>query len=174
MEPQPACGTALATLAKQPDYSFHAIAPVGPEQKGSYARLAITSGRMTTGAYITFEPTEASSEVPTSTLAELFAATLRDHERILLKLDLQGYELHALPGGQKILATTDLLLIEVSFFAQAYESEILSLMRFLDRHNFAVHDIAAIGARPRDDRARTGDFVFVRKGSQLALDSAWS
>jgi hypothetical protein len=68
-----------------------------------------------------------------------------------MKLDLQGYELHALAGSERTL----------------------ELMTWLDRKGFVLYDIAALSARARDGRARQGDLIFVRRTSALAADTAW-
>jgi hypothetical protein len=92
---------------------------------------------------------------------------------VLMKLDLQGYELHALAGSERTLAKTEVILTEVSFFAQRYEPTILELMTWLDRKGFVLYGVAALSARARDGRARQGDLIFVRRTSALAADTAW-
>jgi hypothetical protein len=87
---------------------------------------------------------------------------------------LQGYELHALRGATDFLKSAEMILIEVSFFAQAYEPPIFDLMSFLNSHGFRLYDIAALAGRRRDDRLHQGDFVFVRDGSELTLDNSWN
>ena len=94
-------------------------------------------------------------------------------DRCLLKLDLQGWELEALKGTKGILDRIEVILTEVSFFVQAYEPSIEELVYFLNEQGFALYDIAALGARPRDNRAHQGDFVFVRRDSPLMADTAW-
>jgi hypothetical protein len=47
-------------------------------------------------------------------------------------------------------------------------------MNFLNEHDFELYDIASITGRSRDNRARQGDFIFVKKGSVLASDCGWS
>jgi hypothetical protein len=79
----------------------------------------------------------------------------------------------ALAGLERTLAKTEVILTEVSFFAQRYEPTILELMTWLDRKGFVLYDIAALSARARDGRARQGDLIFVRRTSALAADTAW-
>ena len=69
---------------------------------------------------------------------------------------------------------TEVILTEVSFFAQAYEPPISQIISFLDARNFELYDIAALAARSRDGRARQGDFLFVRRDSRLMADTRWS
>ena len=114
------------------------------------------------------------ARVPVARLDTLLAAEIAKEDRCLLKLDLQGWELEALKGAAGILDRMEVILCEVSFYAQAYEPSIETLMHFLDKNDFALHDIAALAARPRDNRAHQGDFLFVRRNSPLMADTAWN
>jgi hypothetical protein len=81
--------------------------------------------------------------------------------------------LRALHGAIETLATTDVVLSEISFFAQDYEPPIAALVGFLSEHGFELYDVASVYARPRDDRPRQGDFIFVRRRCSLAVDRSW-
>ncbi len=83
------------------------------------------------------------------------------------------YELHALRGGVTFLQAAEVILTEVSFFAQAYEPPIAALVSFLSDNGFQLYDIASLSGRSRDNRLRQGDFIFVRIGSQLLKDGHW-
>ena len=115
---------------------------------------------------------ENASSVAAATLDALFGASVTQ-DRPLLKLDLQGYELHALRGGTTFLRSVEVILTEVSFFAQAYEPPIASLISFLNDSGFQLYEIASLAGRSRDNRLKQGDFVFVRVGSQLLQDGRW-
>jgi hypothetical protein len=119
--------------------------------------------------------TRWASAVPvaTATLDELFGSLIHEDHHALLKLDLQGYELHALSGGIALLHSVEIILTEVSFFSQAYEPPLVDLMTFLDCNGFLLYDIAALAGRTRDNRLKQGDFVFARKGSALLQDGQW-
>ena len=174
IEPQPACQEALSNLATEAGYAFHQVALVGPNHKEPKIPLRIAPGEITTGAHVVDHVGDDIAEVSATTIDELLDEELSDGlERIFLKLDLQGYELEALAGAEKTLTEIDVILTEVSFFAQAYEPPIRKLMNFLDARGFELYDIAALGSRSRDGRARQGDFVFVRRGSPLAADTSW-
>jgi hypothetical protein len=110
--------------------------------------------------------------VAAATLDALFDSVKRD-DRPLLKLDLQGYELHALQGGARLLKSVEAILAEVSFYAQAYEPPIATLVSFLSDNGFQLYDIASLSGRARDNRLHQGDFIFVRGGSQLLQDGRW-
>ena len=108
------------------------------------------------------------------TLDALFGHTLTPAHRPLLKMDLQGYELEALHGGVTVLRSVEVILAEVSFYSRAHAARLLEMMVFLDAQGFALHDIAALAGRARDNRLRQGDFLFVRRDSPLAADERWA
>jgi FkbM family methyltransferase len=167
VEPQPACCKPLEELCAANGFIFHKCALA--EKKGQI-HLTRTYGP-STGAHITMENRDAIP-VMADTLDALFGSITRN-DRPLLKLDLQGYELHALRGGVTFLQAAEVILTEVSFFAQAYEPPIAALVSFLSDNGFQLYDIASLSGRSRDDRLRQGDFIFVRIGSQLLKDGHW-
>jgi FkbM family methyltransferase len=167
VEPQPACSAILKVLCAKEKFILYECA-LG-DHIGKVG-LSPTS-EPNTGAHIV--PNSETSIVSASTLDALFGQRISAHDRALLKMDLQGYELHALRGGPKLLRSIEVILTEVSFYSQAYEPAILYLMTFLDTSDFQLYDIAALAGRARDNRAAQGDFVFVRKGSQLLDDTRW-
>ena len=174
VEPQPACHEALARLARDDRFRLHAVA-LGAEN--TFIDLAIDPAGVTTGAHVLPDANSQNSagrvRVPVARLDTLLAAEIVTEDWCLLKLDLQGWELEALKGAEPILDRIEVILSEVSFFAQAYEPSIEALVYFLDERGFALYDIAAIAARRRDNRAHQGDFLFVRRDSPLMADTAW-
>lgn len=100
---------------------------------------------VTTGAHIALGEADGSKTVlvPTITLDSLFAERLGGEDRVLLKLDLQGWELEAFHGASYMLPLIEVVLFEVSFFAQTYEPPITSLVRLFDRSGFDLHDVAS-------------------------------
>jgi FkbM family methyltransferase len=174
VEPQPACHAALARLERDSLFRLHTVA-LGAEN--SSIDLAIDPTGVTTGAHVLTDAELPSGvgrvQVPVARLDTLLAAEIVTADRCLLKLDLQGWELEALKGADRILDRIEVILSEVSFFAQAYEPSIEVLVHFLDEHGFALYDIAALAARRRDNRAHQGDFLFIRRDSSLMADTAW-
>ena len=175
IEPQPACRQDLETLSLTHNFLFHpcALASEAEARKGNL-RLAVEESP-TTGAHIALAKTEAATvPVRTSTLDQLFDRQISPDDRTFLKLDLQGYELAALSGGIVVLKSIEVILTEVSFFAQAYEPSIATLIGFLNDKEFDLFDIASLSGRTRDNRLQQGDLVFVKRGSLLAFDTRWS
>ncbi len=174
VEPQPACCDSLATLAQNDRFLLHTIA-LGAED--GFIDLAIDAAGVTTGAHVLPpakpEVNAESVQVPIARLDTVLFPEIAAKDRCLLKLDLQGWELEALKGAERIFDRIEVILTEVSFFAQAYEPSIETLVHFLDERDFALYDIASIAARRRDNRAHQGDFLFVRRDSVLMADTAW-
>ena len=99
-------------------------------------------------------------EVPVARLDDLVDADTLARP-VLLKLDLQGYELEALRGAEAVLAVTDHVLLEVAF-ETGYEGE--ATFAALDAH---LRDRGFRFERPIDvlrdgDRIVQMDALFVR------------
>jgi FkbM family methyltransferase len=171
VEPQPAARAPLEAIARRRGWTFHACAL--SDRVGSVP--LVCKATPSTGARITAAEEEAV-DVPASTIDTLFASRLRlfpDH-RALLKLDLQGHELQALRGAVASLPLIELVLVEVSFFRQGPETTIPELVNFFAEQGFDLFDVVGLSGRTRDGRLRQGDFAFVRRGSDLSLDTAWA
>ena len=177
IEPQPGCKGRLETLRAHSGGRLivHPVALGAPEQDGMMLRLAADMTSTSTGAHVVLEGShDTGLEVPCTTLDSLLTGILKPDDGALLKLDLQGYELHAMRGASATLVGCDVILTEVSFYAQAYEPPISELVAFLLAEGFELYDIVSLYARPRDDRPRQGDFIFVRSESALMADTSWS
>lgn len=178
IEPQPACQPALGALAADPRYTLH---PVALGRTAGRLKLAIDPAAVSTGAHIAPEYEGQSPDnlvtIPVETLDAILGAMrgggLSPADRTLLKLDLQGWEMEAFLGAEASLPAIEVILTEVSFYKQAYEPDIEDLIAHLYARGFALHDVAAITCRPRDNRAKQGDFLFVRRDSALMADTAW-
>jgi FkbM family methyltransferase len=82
---------------------------------------------------------------------------------VLLKLDVQGFELEALRGAGQVLASVDTVLTECSF-VPFYSGQALfeEVREFLRGHGFRLVGGAVSSAHDR--RWEQGDFVFERPG----------
>ena len=173
IEPQAACQAALTSLAgSMPGCVLH---PVAIGRAPGTLTMACDPGAPSTGAHIrpgTNVLGGTAQSVQVATLDSILSGIGPD-DRVLLKLDLQGWELEALHGGAVALTSVEVILIEVSFYAQAYEPPVAILIAFLAERGFVLHDIASLVGRARDDRAHQADFLFVRIGSPLDADRSW-
>ena len=175
IEPQPGCREALEKLAGEADgrVIYHPIALAAPERHGTTMAMTTDDAMQSTGAHLSPERLEGLM-VPLETLDSRLVTSLLPSDRVLLKLDLQGYELEALRGSSETLSKTECIITEVSFYSQAYEPPISEIVAFLAGFGFDLYDVAAIYARPRDNRPRQGDFIFIHRDAPIARDTAWS
>ncbi len=167
IEPQNACHATLSAMAKRHGHHFHPYALGNPQDLASGLKLS-ESDEASTGAHITTD----GQPIPVAILDDL--VHIEPGDRALLKLDLQGFELRALQGATEALKGIEVVVTEVSFFAQAYEPSIIDIVAYLDTMGFDLFDIAALSGRTRDNRLRQGDFIFVKRGSSLSLDTSWA
>jgi FkbM family methyltransferase len=169
VEPQPACARPLRAVCASEGFVLHECALAN-----HVGEVRLTpSAEPNTGVHVEPDGGYGTVSVRASTLDTLFGNLITSAHRALLKMDLQGYELHALRGGSRVLPSVEVILTEVSFFACAYEPPIAVLIAFLDASGFQLYDVAALAGRTRDNRLHQGDLLFVRKGSPLLEDSRW-
>ena len=82
---------------------------------------------------------------------------------ILLKLDIQGAELDALRGAERMLEATELILLEASLFHVFRGGPLLhEVIEHLAGRGFVVYDIAGLQYRPLDGALIQVDLAFVR------------
>lgn len=89
------------------------------------------------------------------------------HERIgtgphLIKLDVQGYELHVLKGAQKTLEDTLVVMCEVCF-EKFYEgqADFSEIYTFMGEHGFSFAEFVAVSRIPPADEVAFADAVFI-------------
>lgn len=94
---------------------------------------------------------------------------------MLLKADVQGYELEVLKGASDCLAFTEMLLLEVSF-RRMYDNCPLAheVVAFAGERGFRIYDICNYLQRPADKELAQADLLFVRDGSSLFRHEAWN
>jgi FkbM family methyltransferase len=87
------------------------------------------------------------------------------NSRVLLVLDVQGFELQALKGAELLLRQVDLVLCEVSF-AELYENQCSfeELYDFLRPMGFVFKGDAGHLRDPHDGRILQVDALFIREG----------
>jgi FkbM family methyltransferase len=168
-EPQQACVDAMRRVCAAEGFVPHVCALA---ERGGTLRFSQTS-RPNTGGMVAVAERPDTTEVTACSLDGVFRGEVDRDDRVLLKLDLQGYELHALKGAADLLRSVEVVLSEVSFYTQFYAAPIAELIGFLNGSGFELYDIASLSARPRDNRPREADFVFVRSDSLLLQDGGW-
>jgi FkbM family methyltransferase len=89
-----------------------------------------------------------------------------------MKLDVQGYELEILRGGQTALASSQAVLMEVSVYHLSPEMPlVLDVLNYMDANGFFWYDILGLLRRQSDDAMAQMDFLFLRRDHPLFRDS---
>ncbi len=108
--------------------------------------------------------------IPTVTLDDLLA----EHDLpgpILLKLDVEGHELHVLRGALKqCLPLTEMIIAEVGTWHDGQtigRPTIMDIFRFMEDHGFMFYEIIEPAYRGIDGALYMFDAVFVRSDSDL-------
>jgi FkbM family methyltransferase len=93
---------------------------------------------------------------------------------LLIKADVQGYELEVLKGAKDSLASAELLLLEVSM-RRYYDNSPLAheVIAFAGQCGFRIYDICTYIQRPADRELIQADIAFVRADSQLFTHEGW-
>ncbi len=93
---------------------------------------------------------------------------------LLLKADVQGYELEVLKGAKQCLELAEMLLLEVSF-RRFYQQCVLAdeVIAFAGACGFRIHDICSYTQRPADNELIQSDLLFVRESSPLFGREGW-
>jgi FkbM family methyltransferase len=86
----------------------------------------------------------------------------------LVKIDTQGFELDVLRGAATVLARTEIVILEVSFFRLFTSNPIFSeVVIFMAERGFEMYDFLGSSARPLDGALAQADVVFARRDSML-------
>ena len=86
-----------------------------------------------------------------------------------LKLDVQGFELEVLKGGQTVLKNSDIVLLEVALLDLYVDSPLVrDVINYMYEYGFVVYDICSVDIkRPLDNALWQSDFLFVKESSSL-------
>lgn len=105
---------------------------------------------------------EEQVDVPIRPLDEVLANDLQGP--VLLKIDVQGFELAALEGAKRTLPLTDIILIELSL-VPLYEGEpsFADIHQFLVQHGFVYKGSWHQLCSPRDGRPLQQDAIFIKR-----------
>jgi FkbM family methyltransferase len=93
----------------------------------------------------------------------------------LVKLDVQGFEIEALSGGNKLFGITELFVIETALFpfmvGQPTTREIVSFMA--DR-GYELYDVTEFLRRPYDGALGQVDLAFAKRDGFLRSTNRWA
>jgi FkbM family methyltransferase len=92
----------------------------------------------------------------------------------LVKLDIQGFELEALSGGQSLFGTTEVFIIETSLFPFMPNQPITSdIIRYMSERSYEIYDITEFARRPIDGALGQVDLAFVKSDGVFRKSEAW-
>jgi len=111
---------------------------------------------------------------PLITIDEEFAH--EPHLPDLVKLDIQGYELEALKGADRLFGHTECFILEVSLFGGegTVWPGVHDVVDFMHQRGYRVYDVCGFLRRPLDDALGQFDLAFVRSNGRLGRDRRWS
>jgi len=146
------------------------IGVLGPEDRDAVPFYSLGSGSGVLPELTTFD--REVREVPMTTLD----ATMRTSDGLgdlaqgplLMKMDVQGFELEVLRGGTKTLTRTGLLIIEASLLPyNAGAPLVAEVVAFMHTAGFVVYDFCGQFRRESDLTLFQTDVVFVPAESPL-------
>jgi FkbM family methyltransferase len=125
--------------------------------------------QMGTGSSVLSELTPVGRNeltLPMTTLDELVAS--RANGTVLLKLDVQGYELEILRGAKQVLSRAEVVILECSLIQYNEGAPILAeVVAFMNERGFVVYDFSGQSWRGSDGALFQTDLVFVKQNSSL-------
>ena len=115
---------------------------------------------------------------PTSVQSTTVDALLASHGAaapVLLKADVQGYELEVLKGASRCLEQAEMLILEVSF-RRIYKDNPLAheIVAYVGERGFQIYDVCSYLQRASDRELIQSDFVFVHESSALLNGEGWT
>lgn len=92
----------------------------------------------------------------------------------LLKLDLQGHELHALQGAGDLFGRVEVIITEISWLRIGEVPLLQEAVGRFHEHGYQPYDIWGFNYRPVDGALWQTDVMFVRSNSALLASRQWS
>lgn len=117
-----------------------------------------------------------NSEVRTLTTLDALVEESIFAKPDLLKLDVQGYELEVLRGGERTLRShpPELILMEISLLQVIPDAPLFTdVIQFMDDLGYRLYDLCSFIRRPYDDALWQVDGLFAHKASDLVASDQW-
>lgn len=92
----------------------------------------------------------------------------------LLKVDVQGFELHVLRGAGDRLRDFEVVILEVSIIRIGPVPIFAEVLEFMAQRGFRLYDFLPMYYRPLDGALWQGDAFFVREDSRLVASLDWA
>jgi FkbM family methyltransferase len=114
-------------------------------------------------------------EIQVSTINSLAKKhNLLRFEKIIIKLDVQGFELDVLEGAGEIMNNVDIIILEVGLFRH-YKSapDFYEVVVAMKKMGFVVYDIVEGLNRPYDFALSYKDLFFVKENGSFRKSHSW-
>ncbi len=158
LEAQPA----LETKLRQTGFPY-TITLLGPEYRSSVPFHLSGTGSSVMEELTSFD--KGRIDLPMQRLDDL---ELGLSGPLLIKLDVQGFELEVLKGAPKILHQTEVILSEVSLLPYNQDAPLMhEVVAFLADRDFLPFDICGGWRRSSDKALAQTDMIFVRRDSRI-------
>ena len=94
---------------------------------------------------------------------------------LLIKLDVQGYELEVLKGAEQVLANADVVLMEVSLLPFNKRAPLIAeVIAYMHERGYVAYDICSQKRRASDRALFQMDVIFAREDSRLRMHRRFS
>ena len=167
VEPQPDCARGLATVAARVPGSE--VVQVALSDRPGQVRFRLGESNSAIAGEADGSP---SITVETDTLDRLLARR-PGFSPNLLKLDLQGFELHALRGATSVMDRFEVVVMEVSILRIGEVPILHEVIEFMEAAGTRLYDVIPQYYRPLDGALWQVDAFFVRRESPLLASREW-
>jgi len=145
--------------------SQYSILLVGPEEREGVTFYQLDDCSSVLEELTSFE--KRKTGLPMGTLDSLFRDRSVRHP-LLVKLDVQGFELEVLRGGAQILDRAEVVILEAALLPYNKGAPLLSeVILFMEHAGFVVYDFCGQFRRQTDHALFQTDVAFVKEGSDL-------
>jgi FkbM family methyltransferase len=109
-----------------------------------------------------------------TTLDQILSGSTPGFYPDLVKLDIQGFELEALLGGESFFGKSEVFIIETSLFSFMPNQPITrDVIRFMSERGYEIYDITEFARRPSDGALGQVDFAFVKSDGVFRKSTKW-
>jgi FkbM family methyltransferase len=159
---EPELAAAVGSLGGRAEYTLQLL---GPEVRENVVFYQVTSGSSVLEELTTFPKTAIQLRMDTlDHLLEKHAWS----SPLLLKLDVQGFELEILRGGSRTLSAAEVVVLEASVLEYNRGAPLLDeVIGFMKHAGFLVYDICGQLRRESDAVLFQVDLVFCKESSNL-------
>lgn len=177
IEPQTEMEPMLKALSVENPNCVHLIAGVGREP----GELVQTIWEDTYGSSFCVPADPAliaagkQRVTPIETLDRILTERHPDFVPDLVKLDIQGFELEALRGGQSLFGRTEVFIVETLLFSGGNPMwpELREVVDFMGERGYEIYDVTSFLRKPSDGTLGQIDFAFVKRDGVFRRNIGW-